>query len=132
MAYRVKIIARAQRDLAGIYEWIGAESSDAARMVLGAQRTRFAAWKRQPNRCPVTPENESFRHLLYGHKPHVYRVIYRVLEKQKQVEVLHIRHGARDEFARRTSLVRESDRRRKTIVCPNVTLTHSSPICVSR
>jgi hypothetical protein len=36
--------------------------------------------------------------LLYGHKPHVYRVIYRVLEKQMQVNVLYIRHGARREF----------------------------------
>jgi len=27
-----------------------------------------------------------------------YRVIYRVVEKQKQVDVLHIRHGARQEF----------------------------------
>jgi len=33
--------------------------------------------------------------LLYSHKPHVYRVIYRVLEKQKQVEILTIRHAAR-------------------------------------
>jgi plasmid stabilization system protein ParE len=33
--------------------------------------------------------------LLYGHKPNVYRVIYRVLEKLKKVEVLTIRHGAR-------------------------------------
>ncbi len=29
------------------------------------------------------------------HKPHLYRVIYGVLEKRKHVEVLHIRHGAR-------------------------------------
>jgi len=35
------------------------------------------------------------RRLLYGRRPHVYHVIYRVLEKQKRVEVLHIRHGAR-------------------------------------
>jgi len=43
------------------------------------------------------PDNarDKLRHLLYGHKPHVYHVIYRVLEKKKQVEVLHIRHGAR-------------------------------------
>lgn len=52
-----------------------------------------------PNRCPVTPEYESLRHLLYGHKPHVYRVIYRILEKHKNVEVLHVRLGAIDEFA---------------------------------
>jgi hypothetical protein len=36
--------------------------------------------------------------LLYGDKPQIYRAIYRVLEKQKQVEVLHIRHGARRRF----------------------------------
>ena len=52
----------------------------------------------QPNRCAVTPESDKFRHLLYGSKPHIYRAIYRVLEKQKQVEVLHIRHGARRKF----------------------------------
>src|SRR5258708_27695150 len=49
----------------------------------------------QPNRCPVTRRRDKLRHLLYGHNPHTYRVIYRVLENQKQVEVLHIRHGAR-------------------------------------
>jgi plasmid stabilization system protein ParE len=48
----------------------------------------------------VTPESDKFRHLLYGNKPHIYRAIYRVLEKQKQVEVLHIRHGARRRFKR--------------------------------
>ncbi len=30
-----------------------------------------------------------------ANKPNIYRVIYRISEKQKQVEVLHIRHGAR-------------------------------------
>ncbi len=51
-----------------------------------------------PNRCPTTFESRNLRHLLYGNKPHVYRVIYRVLEDQKQVHVLHIRHGARQGF----------------------------------
>ena len=46
----------------------------------------------------MTPESDKFRRLLYGNKPHIYRVIYRVLEKQKQAEVLHIRHGARRRF----------------------------------
>jgi plasmid stabilization system protein ParE len=35
---------------------------------------------------------------IYGHTPHIYRVIYRVVESRKEVDVLHIRHGARDEF----------------------------------
>jgi len=36
---------------------------------------------------------------LFGKKPHVYRVIYRVVLKTKTVIVLHIRHGAMDEFS---------------------------------
>ena len=49
----------------------------------------------QPNRCPVTLENNKLQHLLYANKPHIYRVIYSVLERQRQIEVLDIRHGAR-------------------------------------
>ena len=53
---------------------------------------------RLPYRCPLTRENPNLRHMLYGHKPHVYRVIYRVREKHMQVNVLYIRHGARQEL----------------------------------
>jgi plasmid stabilization system protein ParE len=34
------------------------------------------------------------RHLLYGHKHHIYRVI----EEDQRVDILHIRHGARQRF----------------------------------
>jgi toxin ParE1/3/4 len=54
--------------------------------------------RQEPNRCPNAPEKDRLRHLLYGHKPNIYRVIYRILEKRKCVEVLHIRHGARQEL----------------------------------
>ena len=37
-------------------------------------------------------------HLLYSNKPHIYRVIYRVVERQKEADILHIRHRARQEF----------------------------------
>lgn len=89
---------RAERDLAGIYAAISAQSSDAALAWYLNLRDAIERLRTSPNRCPVTSEDRQFRHLLYGRKPHIYRVIYRVLEKQKQVEVLHIRHGARDEF----------------------------------
>lgn len=98
MAYRVKIMPRAQRDLIGIYGWIGADASDAALAWYRGLRDAIRTLKNIPNRCAVTPEDDTLRHLLYGNKPHIYRVIYRVLEKQKQVDVLHIRHGARQEF----------------------------------
>lgn len=95
MAYLVNLTDRAERDLAHLYEEVNAEHSDAAlKWYLGFKES-ILSLEEQPNRCPVTPENGKFRHLLYGNKPHIYRAIYRVLEKQKQVEVLHIRHGAR-------------------------------------
>jgi toxin ParE1/3/4 len=98
MAYRVKMMPRAQRDLAGLYDWIGALSSDAALAWYRGLRDAIRALRVSPHRCPATPEDRDLRHLLYGNKPHVYRVIYRILEQQKQVDVLHIRHGARQEF----------------------------------
>jgi hypothetical protein len=56
-----------------------------------------------PTRCPSAPESKrlrrDIRQLLYGKRPGVYRIIFRIEEKAKGgplVRVLHIRHGARD------------------------------------
>ena len=95
MAYVVNITPRAERDLAHLYEEINAEHSDTALKWYWGLKEAILSLEERPNRCPVTPENRELRHLLYGRKPHVYRVIFRVLEKQKQVDVLHLRHGAR-------------------------------------
>lgn len=95
MAYLVRITHRAERDLAALYDEIHADES------LAAQRwykRAIQSLRTQSNRSALTPENRRLRHLLYGRKPHVYRVIYSIRERQKQVDVLHIRHGARREF----------------------------------
>lgn len=98
MAYLVKLMPRAQRDLALLFEHIhAAESVTAFRWYEGLKRA-ILSLEKHPNRCAVTPENKQLRHLLFGRKPHIYRVIYRVRERKKQVEVLHIRHGARRNF----------------------------------
>ena len=98
MAYLVNVSARAGRDLANLYREIDAWQSDAALKWYRGLRQAILSLEEQPNRCCVTPENNKLRHLLYGNKPHIYRAIYRVLEKEKRVEVLHIRHGARQRF----------------------------------
>ena len=98
MAYLVNVTGRAQRDFAHLYGKIDAENADAALKWYRGFREAILSLEMQPNRCPVTPESDKGRHLLYGNKPHIYRAIYRVLEKQKKVEVLHIRHGARQRF----------------------------------
>ncbi len=96
MAYLVRIMPRAERDFRSIYPAIDAGKSDAAfRWFRGLERSIFSLEK-NPSRCPLTPESNALRHLLYGNKPHIYRVIYRIAERSKEVEILHIRHGAMD------------------------------------
>ena len=96
MAFRVKIMPRAERDLAAIYRVIG--ESKAARAWYQGLKDGIRSLLDNPHRSPVSPEDTMLKHWLYGSKPHVYRVIYRVLEGAKRVEVLHIRHGAMDAF----------------------------------
>jgi toxin ParE1/3/4 len=95
MAYLVNTTSHAEWDLARLYRQVNAEHSDMAmRWYLGIKEA-ILSLEQRPNRCPLTRRKDKLRHLLYGHKPHIYRIIYRVLEKQKLVEVLHIRHAAR-------------------------------------
>jgi len=51
-----------------------------------------------PRRCTLAPESKMFaqevRHLLYGRKPHTYRVLFTI--QGSSVYVLHIRHGRRE------------------------------------
>jgi toxin ParE1/3/4 len=89
---------RAERDMSALFARIGANSSDAALDWYRGLSNAIRALNHNPNRCPMTPEDSNLRHLLYGTKPHIYRVIYKVLEKPKKVDVLHIRHRARQEF----------------------------------
>jgi toxin ParE1/3/4 len=97
-AYLVNITPRAERDLAYLFEDLNVDDSEAAQNWYRGLRQAILTLAEYPNRCAPTPETNTLRHLLYGRKPHVYRVIYRVLEKRKQIEVLHIRHGAKQAF----------------------------------
>jgi toxin ParE1/3/4 len=99
MAYSVEFAARAARDLEILYlEKNAAESAAAARWYNGLEQTVHTL-ETYPNRCPVAPEarkvKRKLRHLLYGTRPYVYRVIYEVDERRQKVWVLTIRYGAR-------------------------------------
>jgi plasmid stabilization system protein ParE len=99
VAYLVKITARAERDLALLYEKIDAGGSFAARRWYQGLKGAILGLEDAPYIWPATHEARQLRQVLYGHRPHsVYRVIYRVHEKQKKVEILHIRHGSRRQF----------------------------------
>ena len=99
MIFRVEILPRAIRDLHGIYEYINAENSRRARAWFNGLETAIASLGGNPLRCPTTPENGRLRHLLFGKKPRVYRIIFAVDERHGVVSIVHIRHGARDSSA---------------------------------
>ncbi|MGO4882105.1 MAG: type II toxin-antitoxin system RelE/ParE family toxin [Bryobacteraceae bacterium] len=98
MTYRVELSGRAARDLDILYVEKNARDSPAAARWYNGLEEAVSSLGSFPHRCPVAPEGKKsgrrLRHLLYGKKPHIYRVIYEVDERRKIVTVLTIRHGA--------------------------------------
>lgn len=50
-----------------------------------------------PQRCPLAPESKSLnaeiREIFHGRRQHNYRILFSV--REREVHVLHVRHGAR-------------------------------------
>ena len=102
MAYRVELTVRAKRQLNNLYLQISTDdSAEAARWFNGLEQA-IDTLGQFPRRCRIAPESkkskQEFRHLLYGSKRDVYRVIYDIDKPQKLVRVRAVRHSAMDEF----------------------------------
>jgi len=97
MAYVVRITPRA-RPILPTFSVYQREDSESAQRWYKGLREAALTLEELPSRCPVTPENPQLRQMLYGRKPHIYRVIFRVLEKEEIVNVLHVRHGASEVY----------------------------------
>ena len=98
MAFRVRLTAQADYDLDLILEWLLAQQAgDAGLRWFLKMKEAINSLAEMPERCMVAPENSEFpfevRQLLYGHKPHQYRVLFTI--EADTVIVLHIRHGRR-------------------------------------
>jgi len=106
MAYLVELTLRAERDLGYLYERISADDSAVAGRWLNGLEAAIHTLERLPRRCPIACESKRakrrLRHLLYGAKRDVYRVIFEIDESRKMVRVLTIRHAAMDEFISRS------------------------------
>jgi toxin ParE1/3/4 len=98
MDFRVELSEQAQHDIAAIYDGLLAEHAGTAgeRWFL-ALRTAITSLATFPSRCPLAPESPDspveLRQLLYGSRPHVYRILFAI--DGAVVQVLHIRHGRR-------------------------------------
>jgi plasmid stabilization system protein ParE len=96
MAFSVRQTAQADSDLDAILEWLLArEAGEAGLRWLNGLQESLQSLSESPYRCVIAPENSVFpfevRQLLYGRKPHVYRVLFTV--DKDSVIILHIRHG---------------------------------------
>jgi plasmid stabilization system protein ParE len=98
MAFRVELTGEAEHDLDVILEWLMAQQAGETgqRWFRGLKDT-LDLLSELPHRCSLAPENIEFpfevRQLLYGRKPHQYRVLFTM--EADTVSILHIRHGRR-------------------------------------
>jgi plasmid stabilization system protein ParE len=98
MAFRVKQTAQADYDLDLILERLLAQAAgDAGLRWFRKIKEAVNSLAEMPERCTLAPENAEFpfevRQLLYGNKPHQYRVLFTI--EADAVVVIHIRHGRR-------------------------------------
>jgi plasmid stabilization system protein ParE len=99
MTFRVETTAAAEQDADAILDWLLSEHAGETGMRwTAALQDAIASLSEFPTRCSLAPENAAFpfevRHLLYGRKPHVYRILFTI--ENETVYVLHIRHGRRE------------------------------------
>jgi len=95
MAYQISFTRRARRDYLQLYEAINAAQSLPAQMWLRRMEESIQLLAVTPRMGAVTHENETVRQIVYGNKPHLYRILYDIDETNDRVNVLSIWHGKR-------------------------------------
>jgi plasmid stabilization system protein ParE len=98
MAFRVRQTAQADHDLDAILEWLMAQQAgETGLRWFRGLKDSLDSLSELPQRCSLAPEDADFpfeiRQLLYGRKPHQYRVLFTIAADS--VVILHIRHGRR-------------------------------------
>jgi len=85
-----------------LYDRVSAEDSAARVNWLNGLEEAISSLQRLPHRCPVAVESKiwgrTLRHLIYGAKHSLYRLIYEIDDVRQLVWIRTVRHGAMDEF----------------------------------
>ncbi len=96
MVYRVNLTDRASRDLDNIYGFINAMESAAAARWFSRLEDTIASLETAPRMGKVTREDKDVREVIYGNKPHFYRILYEIDESARRINILTIWHGKRN------------------------------------
>jgi plasmid stabilization system protein ParE len=97
MTYDVVIQPPAKLDIDAAYQFIFSRSEQSANKWFVGLFKSIESLSKIPSRCGLARESGEFsepiRQLLYGRRPHLYRVIFIV--RNREVRVLRVLHGAR-------------------------------------
>ncbi len=93
MRYRIEITEPAESNIEEAYDWIAADSEQAASRWIDGLLEQIETLSDMPDRCTVAPESEDhdvvIRQLFYSR----YRILFYV--REPMVFILHIRHASR-------------------------------------
>ncbi len=99
MAYKLVIFPQAESDIAEALAYLSERAPQAARRWYALVKSEIESLVEMPARCPLSPEapklGADLRQLLYGKRPGIYRIVFRILEESREVHVIAVRHGAR-------------------------------------
>ena len=85
MAYRVDLTERAARNLRRIYQTINAKDAAQARIWFHGLEKTIISLDEHPARGAIIAEDDSLRHLHYGRRRHVCRIIYAIDEPNRVI-----------------------------------------------
>ena len=96
MAYHVEIANSAQTEADEILNWLIAQhAGETGLRWFRALYDAIDSLSNFPERCSMAPEKNEFsaevRQLLYGRKPHQYRILFTI--EGETVQIIHIRHS---------------------------------------
>lgn len=93
MQFQVIITPSAKADIFEINTWHLENYPDLAESWFWGISQSVTSLSKFPERCPVSPESEAFdvvvRQLLYGKKPHTYRILFSI--QDEKVFILRVR-----------------------------------------
>jgi plasmid stabilization system protein ParE len=76
-----------------LFATIKAEESIAARRWFARLQENIRLLRSAPHMGTISHDDPARRQIIYGNKPHFYRIIYKVDDPQHLVTVIQIRHG---------------------------------------
>ena len=96
MPYKVEIAPQAAKEIEEIYLYIAQDSLGAAMRWYFAIHDKIQTLKESPNRCPMAFESRFYSYAIRNLISGSYRVLFRVREQEQTVQILHVKHGARE------------------------------------